>query len=100
MMTQHFDLARLLTTVFHPKPAERIAVFVDLPDPMDIRGWKFLENPALGTQRIAYEVFYQGLLRHEGGLSFASVEFYAYEPTGGSNLVLPPTVVNREGQRL
>jgi aminopeptidase len=95
-----FDLVRLMTTVFHPKTGERVGVFIDLPDPKDICGWKFLERPKMTTQRIAYEVFYQGLLANKAALPFAGVEFYAYEPTGGSNLDLPPTVVAPDGKTL
>ncbi|HUJ10419.1 MAG TPA: hypothetical protein VL171_10360 [Verrucomicrobiae bacterium] len=101
MKTSAFDLVRLIRTVFRPQPEERIAVFIDLENPQDVAGWKFLNNPQpLTTQRIAYEVFYQGLLGHRAELPFASVEFYAYEPTGGSNLDLPPTVVDSNGKVL
>ncbi len=95
-----FDLIRLIKTVFHPKPGERVAVFIDLPNPQDVRDWKFLDGSKLTTQRIAYEVFYQGLLANKAALPFAGVEFYAYEPTGGSNLDLPATVVSPEGKTL
>src|SRR6476646_4395933 len=100
MTTQSFDLDRLLTTVFKPQSTERIAVFIDLPNPSDIRDAKFLQDPSLGTQRIAYEAFYQPLLKRTAGLTFASVEFYAYQPTGGSNLDLPTAVTDRSGQSL
>jgi hypothetical protein len=95
-----FDLVRLIRTVFHPKPNERVGVFIDLPNPTEIQGWKFLENPKLKSQRIAYEVFYQGLLQNQSKLGFATVGFYAYEPTGGSNLDLPPTVSAPDGKTL
>src|SRR5205085_8040534 len=42
---------------------------------------------------IAYENFYQELLKQKTRLPFSSVTFYAYTPTGGSNLELPETVV-------
>src|SRR5689334_22851089 len=100
MNIPEFDLVRLLRTIFHPKPSERIAVFIDLPNPQDVRDWKFLEQQNLKTQRIAHDVFYQGLLQRKAELPFASVEFFAYEPTGGSNLELPPTVVSTEGKTL
>jgi aminopeptidase len=95
-----FDLVKLMRTVFHPQPGERVAVFVDLPDPKTAKGWAFLQNPQLKVQRIAYEVFYRGLLERHADLPFAGVEFYAYEPTGGSNLDLAPSVVTPEGQSL
>jgi aminopeptidase len=100
MNIPEFDLVRLIRTIFHPKPSERIAIFIDLPNPQDVRDWKFLEQGKLNTQRIAHDVFYQGLLLHKSELPFASVEFYAYEPTGGSNLELPGTVVSPEGKTL
>ena len=94
-----FDLCRLLQTVFHPKPGERVGVFIDLPNPMEVVNWKFLQRPT-PTHRIAYEVFYQGLLEHKAELPFGSVEFFAYEPTGGSNLDLPSVVVNSKGESM
>lgn len=100
MKIPEFDLVRLLQTVFQPKPGERIAVFIDLPKPEDVREWKFLEQPGLVTQRIAYEVFYRGLLDHSAELPFSRVDFFAYAPTGGSNLELPPTVVAPDGKTL
>jgi hypothetical protein len=100
MNIPEFDLVRLITTIFQPKPKERIAVLIDLPDPNEVAGWKFLKDQKFVTQRIAYEVFYQGLLQHKNELPFASVVFYAYTPTGGSNLDLPPTVVSSESKTL
>lgn len=95
-----FDLVRLVRVVFHPERDERIAVFIDLDNLNEIRGQKFLTNPKLTTQRIAWEVFYQGLLDSKNDLPLSSVEFYAYEPTGGSNLDLPDSVVDVDGMRL
>jgi len=92
-----FDIVRLLRTVFHPQPGERVGVFIDLPEPQAVVNWKFLQNPT-PTHRIAYEVFYKGLLERKSELQLASVEFFAYEPTGGSNLDLPATVVSAEGK--
>ncbi len=100
MGTSSFDLVRLITTVFQPKAQERIGVFIDLKAPLELRGLKFLEHANLVTQRIACEVFYRGLLERHDQLPFASVEFYAYEPTGGSNLDLPQTVVDLNGKVL
>jgi hypothetical protein len=100
MNIPEFDLVKLVKTVFHPKAGERIAVFIDLPEPKDVSGWKFLKNEKLITQRIAHDIFYQGLLNKKTDLPFASVGFYAYTPTGGSNLELPPTVINPEGKIL
>jgi aminopeptidase len=100
MHNSEFDLVRLLQTVFRPRAGERAAVFIDLPNPADVQGWKFLQDTSLKTQRIAYEQFYQGMLKHIPELGFSSVAFFAYTPTGGSNLELPATVVNPEGRTL
>ena len=85
-----FSLSRLLSTVFTPHGGERICVLIDLPNPTDVRGFAFLEQPELSIQKNAYEHFYLGLqngvlkeLQLQGG------EMFAYAPTGGSNLDLP-----------
>ncbi len=95
-----FDLVRLMQVVFHPKSGERVAVFIDLENLQDIIGLKFLKDSRLRTQQIAYEIFYQGLEGGKSKLPFSSIEFFAYEPTGGSNLDLPDQVVNLEGKSL
>lgn len=100
MKTSGFDIVQLVRTVFHPHPGERVGIFIDLENPQDLRDMRFLRHPGLGTQRIAHDVFYRGLLNRKAELPFASVEIYAYEPTGGSNLDLPPTVVDSEGRAL
>ncbi len=100
MENSHFNLVTLLRTVFHPKPEERVGIFIDLDKPQDIQGLRFLDNGQLVTQRIAYQQFYRGLLEQRAELPFASVGFFAYEPTGGSNLDLPETVVDLNGKRL
>jgi hypothetical protein len=100
MENSEFDLVRLITTVFHPKPGERVGVFIDLDDPQQVREARFLHDGAQATRRIAYEVFYRGLLERKQELPFASAGFYAYEPTGGSNLDLPATVVDLSGRTL
>lgn len=101
MKSSTFDLVRLMTTVFQPKSGERVGIFINLVNPQDVTNWKFLQSSEpLVTQRIAVKSFYQGLLDHKAELPFASVEFFAYEPTGGSNLELPPTVVDIHGKTL
>ncbi len=100
MKTSGFDLVELVRTVFHPRAGERVGIFIDLDDPQDLCEMRFLRRPGLDTQRIAHDVFYRGLLNRKAELPFAGVEIYAYEPTGGSNLDLPPTVVDPEGRTL
>ena len=58
-----FSLSRLLRTVFDPQPGERVCILIDLEDPREIEGFRFLQNPDLSVQRHAHDVFYQGL-RH------------------------------------
>jgi aminopeptidase len=98
MENSEFDLVQLMTTVFQPKTGERVGVFIDLEDPQQVRDAAFLKDDNHVTRRIAYNVFYRGLLEKKQQLPFASVEFFAYEPTGGSNLDLPPTVVDLSGR--
>lgn len=93
-----FNLKKLLTTIFHPKDGERVGVFIDLEGPKQIKNLPFLNEPAFSTRRIAYEVFYQGLLEGKDQLPFGKTDFFAYEPTGGSNLDLPETVYDLEGK--
>lgn len=100
MRTSGFDVVRLVQTVFHPKATERVGVFIDLPNPRDVEGWRFLKEAGLNAQRIAHDEFYQALKEKRAEVPVASVEFFAYEPTGGSNLELPPTVVTPEGKTL
>jgi len=99
MQTVGFDIVRLIRTVFQPKPGERVGVFIDLPNPTEVENLRFLRN-CTETRRIAYEVFFKDLRERQAELGIADVEFYAYEPTGGSNLELPPSVVSTEGKTL
>jgi hypothetical protein len=100
MENSNFDLARLLTKVFRPKTGERVGVFIDSKDPRTVSGLKFLDEPNNTTRRIAYNVFYRGLLEKRRELQLADIEFFAYEMTGGSNLDLPATVVDLSGKSL
>jgi hypothetical protein len=85
-----FNLVRLLKTVFAPKPGERIAILIDLPETSAIRDFAFLQQGSLTIQRHAHDVFYQGL--RQGGLAelhLTGGDLFAYQITGGSNLDLP-----------
>ncbi|HWD19602.1 MAG TPA: hypothetical protein VHB20_10010 [Verrucomicrobiae bacterium] len=96
-----FSLTRLLRTVFEPQPGERVCLLIDLPQPRDIQDFAFLKKPELTIQRLAYEVFYQGL--KNGGLAelqWQGGDLYAYQATGGSNLDLPPTCFDPTGREL
>ena len=96
-----FSLSRLLRTVFAPQAGERICVLIDLAEPRELEGFRFLQNNDLPVQRRAHDVFYSGLragvlfeLQLEGG------DMFAYQTTGGSNLDLPKTAYNSAGREL
>jgi hypothetical protein len=60
-----------------------------------------LKDPALTIQRLAFEVFHQGL--KNGGLKELNLkggDLFAYEITGGSNLDLPDRAVDPEGREI
>src|SRR5260221_5354453 len=94
-----FNLARLLRTVFQPRAAERVAIFIDLDDPHQVKDFGFLKNPSLTIQKNAHEVFYQGL--RNGGLKELDLtgrDFFAYKITRGNNIDLPQFAVTPEGR--
>ncbi|MEA3212181.1 MAG: aminopeptidase [Chthoniobacter sp.] len=96
-----FSLSRLLTTVFAPKGGERICILIDLDDPREAAGFRFLQNPDLSIQRHAHDVFYQGLrseVLYELGLQGG--EMFAYQITGGSNLDLPEKGCATDGREI
>jgi hypothetical protein len=95
-----FSLARLLKTVFAPKPGERVAVLIDLDDPRDVKDFAFLNDPKLTIQRYAHEAFYEALndsVMAELGLTGG--DFFAYEITGGSNLDMPDEAFDPAGKQ-
>jgi len=94
-------LSRLLKTTFDPRPGQRVAVLIDLKNPGDIEGYRFLQDESLTIQRKAHDVFYQGL--KDGVLAELGLkggEIFAYEMTGGSNLDLPDEVFTPEGKQV
>ncbi len=96
-----FSLTRLLKTVFAPKPGERVAILIDLPDPRGVKDFAFLQDKSLTVQRYAHDIFYQGLKK--GGLKELGLrggDFFAYQITGGSNLDLPRTAFDPSGREL
>lgn len=100
MKKPEFNLVRLLETVFGGIKGSRIAVFIDLENPKDIVGLKFLKSVRYAVQARAYAIFFQGLKEVQPKYGLKSVEFYAYEMTGGSNLDLPRSVFNLNGAEL
>ncbi len=96
-----FSLTRLLRTVFDPTPGERVAILIDLDDPVDVTNFRFLQNSRYTIQRHAHDVFYQGLRAGVAReLALTGGEMFAYQMTGGSNLDLPDRVVSSDGREL
>src|SRR5690242_10756708 len=93
-----FDLARLFKTVFKPQGGEKVAVLIDLKDPREVVGFKFLERD-LPIQRKAHDIFYLGLKKLLGPF-LGACDFFAYEMTGGSNLELPKLAISSEGKEV
>ena len=96
-----FDLARLLKTVFQPEGGERVAILIDLEDPKDISGFRFLRDANLDIQRKAHDVFYEGLQSEAlRGLGLKGGEMFAYQVTGGPNLDLPDEAISPAGDTI
>jgi hypothetical protein len=96
-----FNLTRLLKTTFDPQPGQRVCVLIDLANPRDIEGFKFLQDESLTIQRKAHDVFYLGLKNGVlAELGLTGGDFFAYEMTGGSNLDLSDEAFAPDGRQL
>lgn len=96
-----FSLPRLLRTVFDPIEGRRICILIDLPDPSQMTGLRFLQDETLTIQKLAHDVFFQGLKNGAAQeLKVTGGDFFAYKVTGGSNLDLPDEVVSPDGRTL
>jgi hypothetical protein len=96
-----FSLTRLLKTTFDPQPGQRVCVLIDLANPRDIEGFKFLQDESLTIQRKAHDVFYLGLKNGVlAELGLTGGDFFAYEMTGGSNLDLSDEAFAPDGRQL
>jgi hypothetical protein len=97
-----FSLERLLGTVFAPTEGCRVCILIDLANPADeMKGFAFLANPDYSVQRLAHDVFYQGL--HDGALEALGLtggEIFAFTMTHGSNLDLDDEAWDPSGRRL
>lgn len=93
-----FDLTRLLDTVFKPKKGEKLCILIDLDDPREIVDFAFLKNPKLQVQKKAHDVFYKELRERVAHyFNLGACDLFAYQTTGGSNLELPETAMDRNG---
>lgn len=96
-----FDLKRLLSTVFDPKPNEKICILIDLDNPEEMADWNYLQKGNHTAQKHAYDVFYRGLVDGVAeALQLKDVAMFAYKATGGSNLDLPDTAVDVKGNKV
>ncbi len=97
-----FDLAKLLSTVFDPIDQCKMCMLIDLDDPAKLKDFAFLKEDGYPVQKKAYEVFYQAF--HEQGLleklGLTGGEIFAYTCTGGSNLELPETAMDINGNEV
>lgn len=96
-----FSLQRLMETCFGKGSGERLCILIDLPNPQEIKDFKFLKDPTLSIQNYGYEVFYRGF--QEGGLeamNYVGGEIYAYKETGGSNLDMEDACFAPDGRQL
>lgn len=96
-----FSLERLLTTCFCKGDGEKVCILIDLPNPQDIKDFKFLEDETLSIQNYGHEVFYKGF--KEGvlkAMGWTGGQIYAYKETGGSNLDLDDECFDPSGNQL
>jgi hypothetical protein len=96
-----FNLSRLLTTCFGRGNGEKVCILIDLPNPSDIKDFKFLEDETLSIQNYGHEIFYKGF--KEGGLedmNWTGGDIFAYKETGGSNLDMDDECYDPDGTLL
>jgi hypothetical protein len=96
-----FNLCRLLTTCFGRGNGEKVCILIDLPNPSDIKDFKFLEDETLSIQNYGHEIFYKGF--KEGGLedmNWTGGDIFAYKETGGSNLDIDDECYDPDGTLL
>lgn len=96
-----FSLVRLMRTCFGQGNGEKVCILIDLPNPADIKDFKFLEDETLSIQNYGYEVFYKGFKNGAlKELNMVGGEIYAYRETGGSNLDMEDDAYDPEGKHL
>ncbi len=96
-----FSLSGLLRKTFDPASGQRVCLLIDLEDPRDIEGFRFLKNPDLSIQRNAITQFHEPLNQTVlAELGLAGGEIFAYQITGGSNLDLPDRAFSPDGKEV
>jgi len=98
----HFDLKRLLETVFKPTQGCKVCVLIDFDEPQGLlKDFSFLKEEGFEVQKNAHKYFYEGL--KEGvmaELGMSGGEMFAYKCTKGSNLDLDDEVYDTDGNEL
>lgn len=94
-----FSLTRLLKTCFGQGTGERVCILIDLPNPIDVKGFGFLNDNSLSIQNYGYKTFFLGF---QNGvleeLNWIGGDFFAYKETGGSNLDMEDECFCPEGK--
>lgn len=96
-----FSLTRFLSTSFGSGSGERVCILIDLPNPNNIKDFKFLADETLSIQNYGHEIFYKGF--KQGALeqlNWQGGEIFAYQETGGSNLDLDDACFDLQGNPL
>ena len=96
-----FSLTRLMRTCFGQGSGEELCILIDLPDPVQIKDFAFLNDETLSIQNYGYEYFYKrfqdGALKE---LNFKTGDIFAYAETGGSNLDMDDECWGLDGKQL
>lgn len=96
-----FSLERLMTTCFGQGSGEKLCILIDLPNPQNIKDFRFLEDETLSIQNYGYAVFYKGFQAGAlEALNYTGGDIYAYHETGGSNLDMQDPCWNPAGEQL
>ncbi len=96
-----FRLQRLMETCFGQGSGEKLCILIDLPNPEDIKDFRFLQDPTLSIQNYGHKIFYEGF--KNGGLeemNYTAGDIYAYKETGGSNVDIDDECYDPEGNKL
>ena len=98
----NFSLYNLLNTCFGKSDHKlKACILIDLPEIDQLKNFSYLDNDDFQVQAYAKKHFYDRLvdgLAEE--LGFASVGFYAFKTTGGSNLDPEDPVTDPDGNLL
>lgn len=96
-----FSIQRLMRTCFEEGEGEKLCILIDLPNPEDIKDFKFLDDPSLSIQNYGHEVFYKGF---KAGaleeLNYTGGDIFAYQEVGGSNLDYEDECFDPTGKQL